>query len=387
MSSIDSKIENWLQQNCYNYIEPTELVNIIDNNFIYQIIDVRNTNQDYIGGNITGCHNIQYDDFKNKLSFIINQYANKDYIVIHCMYSQCRALRSMHYYKKCIEHIMTKFLNRKNKNVYEISFNNTDYKYFKDNIIIDINLINNLLKQKMFILKNGFSGWIRHHHNSIYFNKYIQNFDKKFWKIKLKNNSIKYKHRDDWMGWKKHHHKKAIKEIKKIDFINTYVNNKTISKTMPKSKSKSNSKSDSKRYNCAIILLNMNNEVLLLRHSNHWGTPGGRSKKSDDGNRIYDKYFRTMKREYEEETGTILPALFNISDFSANERTTVYIARTRNELGLPEDGSLNGDGEHEEWKLVKLNEILDKHDSGEIRLRRSVYKSFKKAFDEKYLII
>jgi len=386
MSSIDSKIENWLQQNCYNYIEPTELVNIIDNNFIYQIIDVRNTNQDYIGGNITGCHNIQYDDFKNKLSFIINQYANKDYIVIHCMYSQCRALRSMHYYKKCIEHIMTKFLNRKNKNVNEISFNNTDYKYFKDNIIIDINLINNLLKQKMFILKNGFSGWISYHHNSIYFNKYIQNFDKKFWKI-----NIKYKHCDDWMGWKKHHHKEAIKGKKKIDFIDIYVNNnnnnKTMSKSMSKSKSKWNSKSDSKRYNCAIILLNTNNEVLLLRHSNYWDTPGGCSKKSDNGYKIYDKYFHTMKREYEEETGTILPALFDISKFSADEKTIVYIARTGNELDLPEDGSLNGDGEHEEWKLVKLNEILDKHNSGEIRLRRCVYKSFKKAFDEKYLII
>jgi len=91
-----------------------------------------------------------------------------------------------------------------------------------------------------------------------------------------------------------------------------------------------------------------------------------------------------MKREYEEETGVSLPKLFDIHHFIVGNNTYVYVAKTLEPLNLPEDGSLNGDGENSEWKLVNIHELLEKHNSHEIRLRHCVYKSLKTVIDTKY---
>ncbi len=52
------------------------------------IIDARKPKQDFPGGNIPNCLNIDHEDFILALDKIINKFGGSEYIIFHCMFSQ-----------------------------------------------------------------------------------------------------------------------------------------------------------------------------------------------------------------------------------------------------------------------------------------------------------
>ena len=86
-----AQLKAWKRRMWYSEIRDTQLAQIIkskDTKDKLVIVDVRKTEQDYLGGHINGSLNMQYEDFHNHVAALINDHHHKNYIVFHCMYSQ-----------------------------------------------------------------------------------------------------------------------------------------------------------------------------------------------------------------------------------------------------------------------------------------------------------
>ncbi len=84
----------------WEFILAPQLESLLKTDEIKQtaIIDLRS--HDFIGGNIPGCTNIEYEDFKPTLLDIMVKNASKKNIIFHCMYSQCRGIKTANFYGK-----------------------------------------------------------------------------------------------------------------------------------------------------------------------------------------------------------------------------------------------------------------------------------------------
>ena len=92
ISQMLSKIEAWNEQKRWSFITPKELgekMKSIDgkkDKDVIQVIDVRHSDQDYIGGHVNGSTNIPYPTFKESLPHTLSTYSIKQNFIIHCMY-------------------------------------------------------------------------------------------------------------------------------------------------------------------------------------------------------------------------------------------------------------------------------------------------------------
>jgi len=135
-------------------------------------------------------------------------------------------------------------------------------------------------------------------------------------------------------------------------------------------------------YNAGLILLCGRNKdrVLLLRdtYTGLWNPPAGRSELVDLKKK--NPHFETMKREFIEETGIMLPYLYDIEHIKPYANTTIYVAKTKTILNLPQDGTLRGDGENDRWKLILLQNLMKENKSRKTRLRKCAYEGFMVAY-------
>merc|ERR1711971_642641 len=76
----------------YSEITVTELTDLMKSKQRRDcvVIDVRNSDLDFVGGHIKYAVNIQHDTFLQSVPRIIEQYHAVERIVIHCMYSAHR---------------------------------------------------------------------------------------------------------------------------------------------------------------------------------------------------------------------------------------------------------------------------------------------------------
>ena len=117
-------------------------------------------------------------------------------------------------------------------------------------------------------------------------------------------------------------------------------------------------------------------EIFLERCNNmnyYWELPGGGEDEKDFGSR-----FRTMQREWREETGTHLPGFDRHFIFQIDNRY-YFTATTNQSLDLPDDHSLHGDGEMDEWRLIKVQDVLD------LDLRADTREALEKALNDGYI--
>ena len=190
--------DEWKLRKFHSTLYDYDLIGFMDDNIRndYIVIDVRDPNLDYPGGHIKGGINIYHQDFINKLPQLINKYNMKSKIIIHCMYSQSRGPLCAKYYCLAIESLL-KCYNNNNKNhlIFEQCIKqNQDFEILKT-INLDDTLFDNLLNQQIFVLKNGFRGFVNKFRDN---DKYITDFDLKHWQYENIGGAKELYHKNDW---------------------------------------------------------------------------------------------------------------------------------------------------------------------------------------------
>eukprot|EP00483_Globobulimina_turgida_P000881 UN00882 len=153
----------------------------------YVIIDVREEFVDYDGGQIRGSVNIPEDEFVAKIPDIFAKYNTKKKLIFCDMYGAetGRSLSCFQHYKKCKKEIIshygteTSYYTMKNEdNNHEKIAEMINNKTSKERIDINCNreMINNLSKQQVFVLKGGVFEIV----NSS-FADLVDNFDESKW--------------------------------------------------------------------------------------------------------------------------------------------------------------------------------------------------------------
>ena len=124
--------------------------------------------------------------------------------------------------------------------------------------------------------------------------------------------------------------------------------------------------------------------ILLLRHKHGklWGTPGGEIDIKKNGK--VEEYFEAMKREFKEETGAILPQLFDIRHLQPYSKIRLYVAKTDNDLRsiLPANNSLKTT-ETDKWAIPKISDVFKSN--SRYPLRGGVVKGLNMAMNKGYL--
>eukprot|EP01083_Nonionella_stella_P222393 793658_1 len=192
------------------YITPSEVANLLrrthsgqdsdllsDNEYI--TIDVRDRLMDYEGGRIKKSINISDKAFRDKMAEIFTKYHNKQKIILVDMYGARRCVDCYHDYIKCKKQTISNYSNSNNTSYYTII--NDDEQ--KENKKININncneeMILNLSKQEIFILKGGFFELINSKHNRI-----IVEFDASKWEQLILTNlydSKRWYHKNEYFA-------------------------------------------------------------------------------------------------------------------------------------------------------------------------------------------
>ncbi len=147
-----------------NKIRPKELIQLLKKKANVVIIDLRDPNTDYQGGNIRNSISIPYGEFIKSISIYVDKYCDVDTIVFHCMYSKVRGPKACHQYLQCIDE------NEKN----------------------DSN--GNLKNQNVYLLIGGFRKWMDLNYATN--DELIENLELKCWKHD--KHSQRWTHKHDW---------------------------------------------------------------------------------------------------------------------------------------------------------------------------------------------
>ena len=137
------------------------------------------------------------------------------------------------------------------------------------------------------------------------------------------------------------------------------------------------------RHRSYLILFPSNGNEIFLERCNtmnyYWELPGGGEKvEGEAGDKDFGSRFRTMQREWREETGTNLPGFDRHIIFQIDNRY-YFTASTNQTLELPADHRLYGDGEMDEWRLVKVEDVFD------LDLRADTREALEKALNDGYI--
>eukprot|EP01084_Bolivina_argentea_P132380 233622_1 len=210
VSQLIEKIKQWNKQKRWTFITPEQLGELMRDCYkqksenMLQIIDVRHGDQDYIGGHINGAKNIDCRVFKDSLPNILQMYANKENFILHCMYSQCRGLRCLRNYRDYIENIIWnkyyKHLRDDKNNNMDMIIQYKDSKSKRKSFTFSARLAEDIMNQKIFVLKGGFNAWITYYYKMKTKERkfYIVDFKESYWNIKQTDNHVELKHKNDW---------------------------------------------------------------------------------------------------------------------------------------------------------------------------------------------
>lgn len=155
----------------------------------YVIIDVRTKQFDYNGGNIKGSINIASNIFEMKIHKTVMKYIDYDNFIIHCMYSQMRGPTIANIYYNALQELCKNYKNGEENPTFQLTKLNKIYGK------IDDKLYEKLYNQNIFLLEEGFSGWLNSCiHSSFDMAKYVENFDQNTWEL----DDDKLVHRLDW---------------------------------------------------------------------------------------------------------------------------------------------------------------------------------------------
>ena len=206
-----SKIERWKKQKRWAFISPQELGEIMLNikeqvsgDDMLQVIDVRHSDQDYIGGHIKGSTNIDYRVFEQSLPITVSRYAGKLNFVMHCMYSQCRGLRCLRAYRDYIENLIGcryyEYLKDDTHEDTNMTVKFRDLQSKQQSFKLTADLAENIMNQNIWVLKGGFNAWLTYYYGLQLEERefYISDFDESYWSVNQDNDTLELKHKKDW---------------------------------------------------------------------------------------------------------------------------------------------------------------------------------------------
>eukprot|EP01084_Bolivina_argentea_P096066 172708_1 len=160
----------------------------------YIIIDVRDPNVDFVGGHITKSVNISSAKFYDSLPEIFSKYNNKDEFMLMCMYGAHRSIECMKFYKKAINEIIKNYNKETGKSFY---YNNN-----KNKIDIECNelMYQNLCKQKLYTIFEGFFGFLNNPKVNKDNKNIIVDFDMDQWQELTVLNVTKLYHKQEFFA-------------------------------------------------------------------------------------------------------------------------------------------------------------------------------------------
>lgn len=188
--------DEWKLRKFHSTLYDYDLIGYIDDDKMndYIVIDVRDPNLDYPGGHITGAINIYHEDFIKKLPELVDEYNMKSKIIIHCMYSQSRGPMCCKNYCLAIESLLKYHNNNDYGEIEQCIKQNQDFEILKS-INLDDKLYDNLLNQQIYVLKNGFRGFVNKFRENT---KYVTDFDIKHWHYENIGGAKELYHKNDW---------------------------------------------------------------------------------------------------------------------------------------------------------------------------------------------
>eukprot|EP01084_Bolivina_argentea_P083204 150664_1 len=200
-SSFDAAtFKHYKQQKRIYDLELVEWIQSNNSNFI--IIDVRNTNMDYLGGHIKGAINIEHINFIKKIKELIEKYYKIKNIIFHCMYSQCRGPMCANWYCMALTALLTEFdINNisnqlddhKQQSFMKICLNESeDFSELFD-MKMNKEKYNYLCNQNIYILHLGFVHFANRYRNDT---NLVIDFDEKFWYKQQFSDTLV--HKNDW---------------------------------------------------------------------------------------------------------------------------------------------------------------------------------------------
>eukprot|EP01084_Bolivina_argentea_P317034 549616_1 len=174
-------MKKWGFRPSWQSIERSEVKKMIDlntNDFV--IIDVRTPQFDYYGGHIIESVNIPSNVFENKLPKTVMKYCGYKSVIIHCMYSQMRGPHCCNFYYNALQEICKNYKSKVETPIFQNSLHRLNKIYHK----IDDIKYEQLYNQNIYLLNEGFSGWINECiKNSIQMTKYVSDYNKDSWQL------------------------------------------------------------------------------------------------------------------------------------------------------------------------------------------------------------
>ena len=139
-----------------------------------------------------------------------------------------------------------------------------------------------------------------------------------------------------------------------------------------------------------ILFPNWGKKLFLVKSHRHgyWELPGGGAEHGDNGSTWHSKGWKTMEREWREETGKNLPRINAYKKLSLKNSyynigvKYYYIARSSSSINLPSNGQVYGDGSVHRWTLMTVDEALRRGDRG---IRGDHWEALKIAKKEGYI--
>ena len=211
-SNMILTIEKWKKQKRWAFIAPQELGEMMKNinlqkqedGDVLQVVDVRHSDQDHIGGHIKGSTNIDHRGFAQSLPNSVQKYAKKHNFEHHCMYSQCRGLRCLRAYRDYIDALIGGQYYRHLKDVKdgdtEMMVPYKDLESKQQAFKLTADLAQNIMNQRIWVLKGGFNAWLTFYYGMEPKERqsYISDFDGSYWSITTRDKQIELKHKHDW---------------------------------------------------------------------------------------------------------------------------------------------------------------------------------------------
>eukprot|EP01083_Nonionella_stella_P146537 461005_1 len=222
-----------------SYLAQSDLANLSRSGSNHVILDVRDPNMDYSGGHIVGSVNISDKIFYESIPDLIKKYASNPILIIYCMYGYRRAVKCMEFYVKAISELITNYdedTKTSHYLMYSLFTQNMDdsrihlmmydgqNKWMDESVTrkkVDIDfcddeMIQNLKKQTLYVLKGGFfklindpkntemiEGFDRSHYEQLelrgvydtkmYYHKHEYFARKKFMELKQHDKSMNFK--------------------------------------------------------------------------------------------------------------------------------------------------------------------------------------------------
>ena len=171
----------------WNKLEPLELAKFLKEHLngnpeatadIFQIFDVRDNTTDFLGGNILTALNVPCGDFCDNLHTLFKTFHRCKIVVIHCMYSQQRGIKSANWYRNALEEVVNQF---KNPNIDKPEYSG-HFKALYD-LKVSEKMVDCLIEQKIFVLRGGFNYFLNQYYSD--YPELFEGYDENYWSMQM----------------------------------------------------------------------------------------------------------------------------------------------------------------------------------------------------------